>query len=229
MSTDHDRKGIARRLAALRGERGLSQAAVAALAGCNQRSIAEIEKAGSFSVRLLRDVAAALGVTEQWLRTGGGTKGAPPGSGATRGGNVRIEKRGTADRDVPVVSWATAGAAKDYHDLGDFLDETVRVACDDANAFAVIVEGDSMEPDIHAGDRIVVLPNREAQSGDLVIARTRKGHEVYFKKFLRHGPRANKVRLMSFNTQYPPLEFDLSDFRFIYPVAVQVRYYNRKS
>lgn len=41
--------------------------------------------------------------------------------------------------------------------------------------------------------------------------------------------RANQVRLMSFNPNYPPLEFERSDFRFIYPVAVQVRYYNRMS
>ena len=74
MTGEYNKQGIARRLAVLRDERGLSQAAVGALAGCNQRSIAEIEKAGSFSVRLLRDVASALGVTEQWMKTGRGAK-----------------------------------------------------------------------------------------------------------------------------------------------------------
>ena len=235
-----------------------TQTEIAALVSCTAPTIVELEKGGSFSERLLRDVAVALGVTEKWLRTGeverdeivhrrspGQSPFGPdyrthaPGAPivaedstpfrSPHHGNVRIEQRTKPTRKVPVVSWATAGAAQDYHDLANFLDETVEVECSDANAFAVIVEGDSMEPKISAGDRVVVLPNREAQSGDLVIARTRKDHGVYFKKFLRHGARGNKVRLASFNPLYPPLEFELTDFRFIYPVAVQVRYYSRES
>ena len=80
-----------------------------------------------------------------------------------------------------------------------------------------------MEPKISAGDRIVISPNSEAHSGDLVIARTRKDHRVFFKRFLLHGPHGNKVRLVSFNPDYPPIEFELSDFRFIYPVVNLVR------
>jgi transcriptional regulator with XRE-family HTH domain len=69
-----DKNGIAGRLVAERADRGFSQTALAALARCSQRSIAEIEKGGSFSPRLLRDVASALGISEDWLRTGKGTK-----------------------------------------------------------------------------------------------------------------------------------------------------------
>jgi phage repressor protein C with HTH and peptisase S24 domain len=227
MANELDKKAVARRLVALRDEHGVSQAAVAQTAGCNQRSVAEIEKGGSFSVRLLRDVATALGVTERWLQTGTGPKDAPHASKIGKG-NIHFERTAPL-REVPVVSWAAAGAAKDYHDLADFLEERISTDCKDPNAFCVIVDGDSMEPDIHAGDRVVVSPNTEAQSGDLVIVRTRKDHDVYFKKFLRYGANAEKVRLVSLNASYPPLEFKLSDFRFIYPVVNMVRIYRRSS
>ena len=221
MSIELDRKAIARRVFAVRSDRKLAQAAVATLAGCTQRSVAEIEKGGSFSSRLLRDVAIALAVGEDWLLTGHGDKNAV---GVLS--NARYENL-TKFRQVPVVSWATAGAAKDYNDLANFLDEKVISECKDPNAFCIIVDGDSMQPDIRPGDRVVVSPNTEAQSGDLVIARTRKDHAVYFKKFLRHGPGGEKVRLLSLNPSYPPMEFKITDFRFIYPVVNLVRIYRR--
>ena len=223
MSLELDRKSIARRVLALRGERKMSQAAVAATAGCTQRSVAEIEKAGSFSARLLRDVAASLGVGEEWLRTGRGDKNAV---GVIS--NAHVDSL-SIFRQVPVVSWAAAGTAKDYTDLANFLDERVVTECKDPNAFCIIVDGDSMQPDIRPGDRVVVSPNAEAQSGDLVVARTRKDHDVYFKKFLRHGPNGEKVRLLSLNPNYPPLEFKLADFRFIYPVVNLIRVYKRNA
>src|ERR1051326_2019610 len=45
-------------------------------------------------------------------------------------------------RDIPVVSWAAAGAATDYQDLATQIDETVGSHVTDPNAFAVILEGD---------------------------------------------------------------------------------------
>src|SRR5688572_13725541 len=48
-------------------------------------------------------------------------------------------------RRVPIVSWAAAGSAKDYQDLANQIDELVETNTKDPNAFAVIIEGDSME------------------------------------------------------------------------------------
>lgn len=220
--TPEEKQRIAESVIRIRNKRLLSQTELAVLAKCRQQTVGEVERAGSFSLRVLRDIAAALKVTEEELRFGVTEKSV---SATTVMGNVHVERVTSAWREVPVVSWATAGAAKNYEDLGDYLDEMVVTECKDANAFAVIVDGDSMTPHINPGDRVVLSPNTEAQSGDIVIARTKETHEVYLKKFLRHGAHGKQVRLVSFNSDYPPLEFELSDFRFIYPVVNLVRVY----
>src|ERR1051326_7911476 len=69
-------------------------------------------------------------------------------------------------RRSPVVSWAAAGQARAYEDLANQIEETVETDCRDANAFAIIIEGDSMEPKFYAGDRVVFMPNSEARNGD---------------------------------------------------------------
>lgn len=213
-------------------ERGLSQQQVADAVVVAQTAVSGWLRGAIPRRRMMLALAECFGVSHDWLRTGQGEKTAAPAAVhesptpyVTRRSNVHVERAAAAWREVPVVSWATAGAGKDYTDMGNFLEEKVVTECKDKNAFAVIVDGDSMEPKISAGDRIVISPNSEAQSGDLVIARTRKDHRVFFKKFLLHGPKGNLVRLVSFNPDYPPLEFERGDFRFIYPVVNLVRIY----
>ena len=42
-----------------------------------------------------------------------------------------------------------------YEDLANQIEEAVESDCKDANAFAIIIEGDSMETKFYAGDRVV--------------------------------------------------------------------------
>lgn len=126
-------------------------------------------------------------------------------------------------RAVPVVSWASAGSCHNYHDLCEFLDETVSTDAQDPNAFALIVEGDSMEPVYRTGDRLVITPNIAVINGDVVIARHEKHGNVWFKLYHQTGPRGDIVRLTSYNPAYPPLEHRYDEFRFIYPVYSMTR------
>ena len=119
-------------------------------------------------------------------------------------------------RKVPVVSWAAAGAAKAYEDLCNQIDELVETDCKDNNAFAIILEGDSMEDRFFAGDRVIFAPNLEPRNGDAVVAKLRDGR-VYFKWFYRTGPEGSKVRLVSQNQNYSPMELDRSELEFVYP------------
>jgi phage repressor protein C with HTH and peptisase S24 domain len=127
---------------------------------------------------------------------------------------VTVDKR--TQGKAPVVSWASAGRGGSYADLADFLEEWVETDCKDANKYALIVEGDSMEPRFSPGDRIVVAPNVEARNGNVVVARVRETGQVFFKLF--HETTKGMVRLTSYNPAYPPLEFSKEDFRFIHPV-----------
>lgn len=116
----------------------------------------------------------------------------------------------------PVVSWAAAGAARAYEDLANQIEETVETDCKDPNAFAIIIEGDSMEYKFYAGDRVVFAPNSEPRNGDAVVAKLDDGR-VFFKYYFRTGPEGTRVKLASQNENYAPLEFDRSEFAFIYP------------
>lgn len=122
----------------------------------------------------------------------------------------------TSARRVPIVSWAAAGAAKDYQDLANQIDELVETNTRDPNAFSVIIEGDSMEHRFYAGDRVVFAPNLEPRNGDAVLAKLTDGR-VLFKWFHRTGPEGQKIRLSSENPNYGPMELSKEDFQFIYP------------
>lgn len=119
-------------------------------------------------------------------------------------------------RRAPVVSWAAAGAARAYEDLANQIEETVETECKDPNTFAIIIEGDSMEHKFFAGDRVVFAPNSEPRNGDAVVAKLNDGR-VFFKYYFRTGPEGAKVKLASENPNYGPLEFERSEFLFIYP------------
>jgi len=122
----------------------------------------------------------------------------------------------TSARRVPIVSWAAAGAAKDYQDLANQIDELVETNSRDPNAFSVIIEGDSMEHKFYAGDRVIFAPNQEPRNGDVVLAKLNDGR-VLFKWFHRTGPEGQKIKLSSENPNYAPMEFSKEDFQFIYP------------
>ena len=131
---------------------------------------------------------------------------------------------------VPVISWARAGSARDYSDLSSQLDEVLPSECPDENAFALILDGNSMEPEFHAGDRVVFSPNTEPRNGDYVVARFRENADpvyslgVVFKKYKRVGKYGEKVLLQSLNPIYSDIIKPADEFLFIYPAISQMRY-----
>lgn len=120
---------------------------------------------------------------------------------------------------VPVVSFARAGDdGFDYEDLANQIDQTVETDVRDPNAFGLIVENDSMEPRIKSGDIAIVAPNESPRNGDLVVARLRRSGGALIKLYHVVGPKADRIRLTSYNSAYPPLEYPSDEFRFIYPI-----------
>ena len=117
---------------------------------------------------------------------------------------------------TPVVSWAAAGVARAYEDLANQMEESVDTDCKDPNAFAIIIEGDSMEEKFFAGDRVIFAPNLEPRNGDACIVKLTDGR-VLFKYFYRTGPEGSRVKLVSENQNYNPIELDRTEIEFIYP------------
>jgi phage repressor protein C with HTH and peptisase S24 domain len=145
-------------------------------------------------------------------------------SGAAASPVPEPEPAKAAAHRVPVVAWAVATALLDHYggnfsDLANQLDETVGTDCKDPNAYALIIEGDSMEPRFCAGDRVIVAPNFEPRNGDYVVARLRETGQVLFKRFRRTGTEGKVIRLESLNPAYGPVEFPEDAFRLIHPVV----------
>jgi len=107
-------------------------------------------------------------------------------------------------RYVPVINRVSCG---EWMDVGD-LDFPPGFGTDyelsdskDPNAFYVIAEGDSMVGGrIQEGDYLLVSPNIQYNSGDIVLAKSEQG--VMVKRYLKRG---DQIVLEPLNPAYKPI------------------------
>lgn len=210
-------------LRAVRSRRGLSQVELAEKLGVKPGTVGNWEAGVNGAPRKrLKEIADKLGVTMEFL-TGEPAmelKDAPSAHyNAKHIGSVHGASK------IPVISFARAGAVDfDYADLDAQMDESIESDIKDPNSFGLVVEGDSMEPKISAGDIVIVAPNDRPRNGDLVVSRLERTEGVMLKIFSHDGDR---IRLTSYNPAYPPLEFKEADFVFIYPVHSRITRWRR--
>lgn len=109
---------------------------------------------------------------------------------------------------IPLIGLAQAGTEGFFDDggypAGAGWDEVELPATLDANAYALSISGDSMEPVYRAGDRVVVSPAAPVRVGDRVVARTAAG-AVMAKELARRT--AGRIELASLNPEFPTLRF----------------------
>ncbi|WP_278369539.1 LexA family protein [Vreelandella titanicae] len=83
---------------------------------------------------------------------------------------------------LPVIGMATAGALKEAFEEAD-IEEYVPAPGPCSNrAFVLILDGISMLPDFNPRDRIVIDPEAEWMSGDVVYARCTQNNSGTFKE-----------------------------------------------
>lgn len=117
-------------------------------------------------------------------------------------------------RMIPVIGWAHAGEAESYEELPKDWQHRIPTECPDDRAFAVSLEGDSMEPKFSDGDMLVVQPSEEPYSGCFVVARF-ANDGIIFRRMEMNGER---IRLMPLNERWQPSEHERDEFTWIYPV-----------
>ncbi|HEX3800752.1 MAG TPA: S24 family peptidase [Verrucomicrobiae bacterium] len=197
---------LSERLRICRLRLGLTQQGLAKLTGFSLSAIGNWEsRQNSPTPTKLAVLAKKLGVTIDYLL--GNDNTAPPANASSR----------AEIREVPIVAWAHAGELVAYTDLDASWHEYTATTCRDENCFAVIIEGDSMEPKYGAGDIAILMPNVEPRNGCLVVCKL-KNEGVFFKLF--HQSNDGKIfRLSSYNPVYPVMECKKDDFIWIYPVA----------
>jgi SOS-response transcriptional repressor LexA len=129
----------------------------------------------------------------------------------------------TIVRAIPIRSWAQAGTGADFGELPLAWEKRVATDCPDEQAFAVEIQGDSMETKFFPGDIAVLMPSYQPRNGSLVVARLE--HEgVVFKVFTaRDQLPMRSCCFTSYNPVFQPIEVPENSVIWNYPVYQIVR------
>ena len=189
------------RLADIRRQLNLTQLDLASRLGISRQHLSKVENSqGPLSPRLAVRVAEVC-------RTSGLTQ-VGPGNGV---------------RSIPVRSWAQAGSGANFEELPLDWQKQIATDCPDERAFAVEIQGDSMEPKFSPGDYAVLMPTCVPRNGCLVVARL-EAEGVVFKVFTARDQPAGKVCCFtSYNPVFQPIEVSDRSVIWNYPVYQIVR------
>jgi phage repressor protein C with HTH and peptisase S24 domain len=123
-------------------------------------------------------------------------------------------------RRIPLIGLAQAGGEGFFDDggypVGGGWDEVSLPEIGDANAYALEISGDSMEPVFRDGDMVIVSPAAPIRRGDRVVVRTADG-EVMAKQLARRS--ARRVEPRSLNPAHPDYSFDLAEVTWIHRIV----------
>lgn len=208
----------ARRLKALREQTGLSMRAVADALGWTLTRYQHYEdryKRAYLPVELARALAELFGrhgVDPRLVLELAGfqvpTPARPPAAGRPQFGDPSVVV-GTvphaSTRDLPVMGTVKGGSEGFYFNEGEPKEFVSRPSGLDgvANAFALYVDGDSMEPRYLAGEILYVNPNRPITRNCFVAVELQDGQGM-IKQFLRRSD--DQLVLRQFN---PPKDIRL--------------------
>lgn len=195
---------MGRRLREIRKKYGMNQTELAEKLGFSRSYIAmvEVEKAqtGGFipSLDFIRTLANRFGFSRDELEE-------------LRDSDKKnyIESKEKAPVHlVRVLNLVSAGKrrGKEHPDsAADWIEVNNEVT--DPDAFALIVEGDSMEPEFREGEYVVVAPSLRWKDGDYVVVSDSEGGRV-LKKIRVSG---DHIVLIAENPKYEPIILEKDD------------------
>lgn len=137
---------------------------------------------------------------------------------------------------IPIIAPIAAGTAKEAHDKGfpaGTADSYIGFETNDANAFALRVDGDSMSPDFQHGDIIIVSPkvghaNKTFADGMAAVVIFGSERTASFKLFsagqmAKTGRETLNYLLESINPDFPPMRLKTGEIAAVHPVIGLVR------
>ena len=196
---------LAQRLKVIMDEQGISQNALARMVGVTQPSIKKIIDGDTLEPKKILEIANALGVSVEWLKTGKGEQ--PSFSQAVE--NIYTEEEEKHQLRVEVLdvyasagngSFLTGDLAGDICAI-EFENEYFMQSFQRANekGLAIInVTGDSMEPTLQNGDLLYVDVRKNYYCGDGIYVFS-LGDTLYVKRLQLTG---NKLLIHSDNKFY---------------------------
>lgn len=160
------------------------------------------------------------------------TKHAVPIPGMESAPHRNVTSADIGQRKIPLISSVQAGRmseALEPFPVGAAFEYLLTDLKLSENAFALEIEGQSMEPDFKEGDRIIVDPALHPQPGDFVVAKNGR-EEATFKKYRPRGMGADGqevFELVPLNDDYPTINSEREPARII-GVMVEHRRYRRR-
>ena len=222
------------RIAARRRAQKMSQDELARRIGITRVSISKWESGlNQPKGRYLNDLAAALGVTVDWLLTGEGN--APESSGEPQIPSYHNVEPAVIlpGKRIPVLSYVQAGNWREMCEQASNFDGNVEFVAASSEigpyGFGLWLRGDSMVPLFKEGDLIIVDPDEGPQPGDYVVAKNGSG-EATFKKYRPRGIDENGqevFELVPLNDDYPTMHSERQHIQII-GVMVEHRSYRKR-
>ena len=210
---------LSTRLKTLLEEKGLSKNAFSKMVGVSQPAISDIVSGKTRSPKNIVEIAAALGVDVNWLKTGEGeAEMTPPiriveSHTPMKENTVRIEIldiEASAGNGV-FLTRAEQGLLAQEFDLDFFREKFGRK--DGKNLRIIHVKGDSMEPTLESGDLLYVDVAENYFSADGLYVFTFDDH-LFIKRLQKRG---REMWVISDNhTQYAPWEIKPHDPIYIH-------------
>lgn len=193
----------------------LSQQQLADLAGVSQVTIQHLESGRNSTSKKLVEIGRALGVSAEWLLTG---------SSAGRGISVGENNQSNVEPGPPITSEArrieimgTAQMGPDGHWVGlDSSGGWVETWSRDADAYALLLKGDSMAPAIRNGWVAVCEPNHRLVPGEYVMVTTNDDQSMVKELLFQND---TGVSLMSINAAYERITIPWTEIQTIHYVG----------
>lgn len=222
------------RITASRQAQKMSKAELARRIGISHASVSKWESGlNQPKGRYLNDLAAALGVTVDWLLSGSG--GAPESSADQPiPGYHNVEPAVIYQGNrIPVLSYVQAGNWREMCEQATTFDGNVEYVSVGGEigpyGFGLWLRGNSMLPLFKEGDLIIVDPDEAPQPGDYVVAKN-GSDEATFKKYRPRGIDENGqevFELVPLNDDYPTMHSDRQHIEII-GVMVEHRSYRKR-
>ncbi|MGN5061416.1 LexA family protein [Aeromonas sp. 6P] len=225
---------ISDRILSRRTALGLSKTALAKAIGISGVSVGKWESGlNQPKGRYLNDLAAALGVSVDWLLTGkeeGSTGVAESPFPGYRNVEPAVIPQGGR---VPILSYVQAGNWREICEQATGFDGNVEYVTASVDigprGFGLWLRGNSMAPQFNEGDLVIVDPDEQPRPGDFVVAKN-GSDEATFKKYRPRGidEHGQEVfELVPLNDDYPPMYSDRQHIEII-GVMVEHRIFRKR-
>lgn len=222
------------RISARRRARKISQDELAKRIGITRVSISKWESGlNQPKGRYLNDLAAALGVTVDWLLTGEGEATERPSPEAIPGyHNVEPAVIPQGNR-IPILSYVQAGNWREICEQATTFDGNVEYVMASVDigpcGFGLWIRGHSMTPMFNEGDLVIIDPDEQPRPGDYVVAKN-GSEEATFKKYRPRGIDENGqevFELVPLNDDFPTMHSDRQHIEII-GVMVEHRIFRKR-